>query len=58
MAFAMSGGYGALVSIVENGTYTIAGAAMIAILFKEWFSRLQAISAGLVVLGLVTSAVA
>lgn len=56
LAFAESQGHGAIVSVVENGVYTVAGALMITVLFRERLTRRQALAAGLVVAGLLISA--
>mmetsp|Transcript_61605 Transcript_61605/g.199478 ORF Transcript_61605/g.199478 Transcript_61605/m.199478 type:complete len:388 (+) Transcript_61605:67-1230(+) len=56
LAFAHSGGEGALVSVIENGVYTVSGALMITVLFKEIPTKRQIASACLVVVGLLVSA--
>lgn len=58
LAFARSKDEGALISVIENGVYTVSGALMIATCFGEWPKRQHLLSAALVVSGLCLSATA
>lgn len=56
LAFAHAGNHAALISVVENGVYTVGGAFLITVMFKEWPTTRQLVAAFFVVAGLVISA--
>jgi len=56
MAFAYADQHSALVSMIENGVFTVSGAIFIMAFFKETLTMRQSVSAMLVAAGLVISA--
>lgn len=55
-AFAQGGDRGPIISMIENGIYTMFGALLITVIFKEWPTKRQMLSAAFVLAGLVVSA--
>mmetsp|Transcript_116062 Transcript_116062/g.333331 ORF Transcript_116062/g.333331 Transcript_116062/m.333331 type:complete len:377 (+) Transcript_116062:109-1239(+) len=58
LAFAYAKGESALMSVVENGVYTVGGALLIILIFAEVVTRRQIVSAGFVLVGLLIAACA